>query len=109
MRTKVTQTDPHFEARVKLDSGEWVNGDVLIAADGIKSTIRRQMAKRLKAEDQSIPTGDAAYRVVIPKERLEHDPRAKQLLDGDSGVRWMGPEGHIMAYPIQNNTLYNMV
>ena len=107
--SRVVETDPNFEARVRLHSGEWLEGDVIIAADGIKSDIRRQIAKAHGIEDRSQPTGDAAYRILIPKEKLEHDPEALDLLNTNTGMRWMGPEGHIMAYPIKNNKVYNMV
>lgn len=60
-------------------------------------------------KDCSIPTGDAAYRILIPREKLQHDKRALALLDQNIGVRWMGPSAHIMAYPIKNNQVYNMV
>ena len=105
----MVEADPDFEARVKLNSGEWIEGDVVIAADGIKSDIRRQMADIHSVHDQSMPTGDAAYRIIIPKEKLEHDPEALALLESNNGMRWMGPGGHVMAYPIKNNTVYNMV
>ncbi|MCJ1405496.1 hypothetical protein MMC11_008724 [Xylographa trunciseda] len=106
--SRVLEADPEFEARVKLQSGEWLKGDVIIAADGIKSDLRRQIAKAHGIEDRSQPTGDAAYRILIPKEKLEHDPEALDLLNTNVGMRWMGPEGHIMAYPIKNNQVYNM-
>ncbi|MCJ1319937.1 hypothetical protein MMC15_005273 [Xylographa vitiligo] len=107
--SRVVEADPSFEARVKLQSGEWLEGDVIIAADGIKSDLRRQIAKAHGIEDRSQPTGDSAYRILIPKEKLEHDPEALELLNTNVGMRWMGPKGHIMAYPIKNNKVYNMV
>lgn len=107
--TKVVAVDSSFSARVKTQDGEWVEGDVIIAADGIKSEIRRQIAETHGHDDHSLPTGDAAYRVLIPKERMTHDDRAMKLLNTNVGMRWMGPRGHIMAYPIKRNTVYNMV
>lgn len=109
LQSKVVEVDERFGARVKLESGKWIDGDVVIAADGIKSHIRAQMADSHGIKDHSIPTGDAAYRILIPKEKLQHDEKALKLLGEDVGMRWMGPGGHIMAYPIKNNTVYNMV
>ncbi|EMC93097.1 hypothetical protein BAUCODRAFT_38008 [Baudoinia panamericana UAMH 10762] len=106
---KVVRADPKFEARVQLKNGEWVEGDLIIAADGIKSDIRRQIAEYHKHVDHASPTGDAAYRILIPKEKMQHDEYALELLNTDVGMRWMGPGGHIMAYPIKNNQVYNMV
>ncbi|KAI4724815.1 putative monooxygenase [Aureobasidium sp. EXF-10728] len=106
---KVVKADDKFEARVQLKNGDWIEGDLVIAADGIKSDIRRQIAEHHNHQDRATPTGDAAYRILIPKEKLEHDEYAKSLLAQDVGMRWMGPGGHIMAYPVKNNQVYNMV
>lgn len=107
--TKVVEVDPNLEACVKTKEGEWISGDVIIAADGIKSSIRGQIAAHHGHKDFSSPTGDAAYRVMIPRKEMEHDERALDLLNHNIGMRWMGPGGHIMAYPVKRNTVYNMV
>ena len=106
---KVIRADSEFKARVQVTSGEWIEGDIVIAADGIKSDIRAQMAAEYGLKDYSTSTGDAAYRITIPRERLQDNKRALELIDSNAAVRWMGPGGHIMAYPIKNNQLYNMV
>jgi salicylate hydroxylase len=54
-------------------------------------------------------TGDAAYRVTIPREKLHGRPELLKLIDEPVGYRWMGPGGHIMAYPIRNHQMINMV
>jgi len=109
LKSKVTSIDPPFSARLQLESGEWVTGDVVICADDIKSPIRRQMAAAHGVKDHSRSTSDAAYRVLIPKADMKNDKRALELLGRNVGMRWMGPGGYIMAYPIKNNTVYNMV
>lgn len=107
--SRVARVADDFEAKVQLESGEWISGDVVIAADGIKSDIRRQIASHHGVHDTVLPTGDAAYRILIPKEKMQGDQRALDLLNSNVGMRWMGPGGHIMAYPIKKNTVYNMV
>lgn len=87
---KVVKCDDGFEARVQLQSGEWIEGDIVVAADGIKSGIRRQMAEHHNVVDKAAPTGDAAYRILIPKEKMEHDEEALKLLNQNIGMRWMG-------------------
>lgn len=105
---KVVKVDDNFEAKVQLADGQWIEGDIVVAADGIKSSIRAQIAEHHNHKDHSTPTGDSAYRIMIPKEKLEHDQYALKLLKEDVGRRWMGPGGHIMAYPLKNNTVYNV-
>jgi salicylate hydroxylase len=74
---------------VQLGNGEWIEGDVVVAADGIKSAIRAQIAAHHNHKDHSTPTGDSAYRIMIPEEKLEHDEYALKLLKADVGCRWM--------------------
>ncbi|KAI5793078.1 putative salicylate hydroxylase [Geopyxis carbonaria] len=105
----VEGVDEGFAPFVKLAGGEVVEGDVVIAADGIRSTVREQMAKKHNHENRTIPTGDAAYRVIIKEEDMAGDEEALRLLKTDVGIRWMGPGRHIMAYPVKANTVYNMV
>ena len=109
LKHEVIKVDPDFKARVQVESGEWLEGDVVIAADGIKSRIRHQLALHHGVRDDSISTGDAAYRVTIPREKMQGNRRTLKLLASNIGMRWMGPRGHIMAYPIKNNNVYNMV
>ena len=106
---KVIAADKDFKAKVQIACGRWIEGDVIIAADGIKSGIRRQMAEERGITDSTIPTGDAAYRVIITEEKMHGDKRGLKLLKKNVGMRWMGPGGHIMGYPIKSGTAYNMV
>jgi salicylate hydroxylase len=89
----------------------WFTGDIVIAADGIKSVCRKHMAMAggYANKDQPYPTGDAAYRLLIPREKVQHDPELLAMLDRDVAMRYMGPGGHIMAYPLKGNKVYNMV
>ncbi|KAL4865530.1 hypothetical protein BDV12DRAFT_148147 [Aspergillus spectabilis] len=109
LNSRVISADPNFSGKVQLSTGESLSADVVIAADGIKSDLRHQIAKSHGHIDHAKPTGDAAYRILIPKKDLENDPDALKLLDTNVGMRWLGPGGHIMAYPIKNNQVYNMV
>ncbi|KAJ4301272.1 hypothetical protein N0V90_003363 [Kalmusia sp. IMI 367209] len=106
---KVIEADTARGAHVQTADGTWYSGDVVFAADGIKSTLRAQIAAAYGITDSAIPTGDAAYRVLIPRETIQHDKEALAMLDQNVGMRYMGPGGHVMAYPVRNNTLYNMV
>lgn len=94
-------------ASITLASGTVVRGDVIIGADGIKSTVRGHLLgdSSLKA----IPTGDAAYRIMLPRSVMERDPELKALIDEPQATRWLGPGRHIIAYPVRNHELYNVV
>ncbi|KAF3924558.1 hypothetical protein ABW21_db0208642 [Orbilia brochopaga] len=107
--SNITAIAKDFSPKVQLSTGEWISGDVVIAADGVKSFVREEIAKRKGYQDGTMSTGDAAYRILIDEERMRGDEKALGLLRGVTGCRWMGPGGHIMAYPLRSNKLYNMV
>ncbi|KAJ5928165.1 Monooxygenase FAD-binding [Penicillium verhagenii] len=94
-------------ASVTLANGTVVRGDIVIGADGIKSTIRGHLLD--DSSIKAIPTGDAAYRIMLPRSVMEADPELKQLIDEPQATRWLGPSRHIIAYPVRNHELYNVV
>ncbi|KXS94856.1 hypothetical protein AC578_8470 [Pseudocercospora eumusae] len=105
---KVIKVDEHFERRVQLVDGSWLEGDLVIAADGIKSYIRAQIAEHHNHKNHATPTGDSAHRILVPKDEMEHDESALRLLNGGVGMRWMGPGGHVMTYPV-NETVQSTI
>lgn len=112
----VIALDSSFAPRIQVKIGKtgekmWLSGDIVLAADGIKSAVRKQMALAggYAHSDQPYPTGDAAYRLIIPRERIQHDPELLAMMNQDVAFRYMGPAGHVMAYPLRKNKLYNMV
>ncbi|KIW67265.1 hypothetical protein PV04_06530 [Phialophora macrospora] len=107
LRTNTRVDDVQFSpAAVKLSDGSWVYGDVVLAADGIKSMIRGKLLGDDK--DVAIPTGDAVYRVVLTREILSHYPELLPFIEEKKAIRWIGPERHIIAYPVRNHEVYNM-
>jgi salicylate hydroxylase len=85
-----------------------VECDILLAADGIKSNTRRDMLKLLDVSADIQDTDQAAYRIVLNRTQLEHDPELLELIDSERVVRWIGERRHIIAYPVSNNTVYNL-
>ncbi|QRV80216.1 FAD-binding domain protein [Ceratobasidium sp. AG-Ba] len=89
-----------------LASGEVINCDLIVGADGVKSKIREVV---IGAPDRPRPTGDAAYRAIIPAEKMMSDPQLKGLLDHPEMTAWMGPGRHVMGYCIRGRKEYNLV
>ncbi|KAL4908944.1 hypothetical protein BDW74DRAFT_174172 [Aspergillus multicolor] len=92
---------------VTLVNGIVVRADVIVAADGIKSLIRDQLLG--EGASKAIPTGDAAYRIMLTKAEMESDPVLKKLVEVPEATRWLGPERHLIAYPVRNHELFNIV
>jgi 2-polyprenyl-6-methoxyphenol hydroxylase-like FAD-dependent oxidoreductase len=74
-------------------------GDMLIGADGLKSVVSGQIV----GEVQATYTGDAAWRVTVPVERLPLN-----FLDKVMSV-FMGPGGHAVCYYVRGGALLNFV
>lgn len=85
-----------------------VHSDIILAADGIKSSTRVELLKILGVQAQVQDTNQAAYRIMINREQIKDDPELLDLMDGNKITRWIGEKRHIIAYPISNNTIYNM-
>ncbi|KAI0857203.1 putative salicylate hydroxylase [Xylaria cubensis] len=83
--------------------------NLVLAADGMNSIVRKRLAAAGGYVDQLVPIQESAYRFVLPKELVKHDEKIMSLLNKNQGMRYLGPGGHIMAYPLRNNTLYNVV
>ncbi|KAK4705133.1 hypothetical protein P7C70_g1076, partial [Phenoliferia sp. Uapishka_3] len=94
--------------RIKIGE-QWIESDVILVGDGVKSHTRAQLLELHGQRDMPHETGDAAYRIIIPREDLESDPELLAYVESSVGYRWMGPGGHIMAYPMKAHTVFNMV
>jgi len=82
-----------------LKNGAEFSGDVLIGADGIKSTIR----EKLFGTDKAQFTGNVAWRAVVPMERL------KSHLPNPTACAWMGRGRHAVTYRLRGGKLANFV
>ncbi|KAF8994817.1 hypothetical protein BDQ17DRAFT_1524804 [Cyathus striatus] len=94
MNSKVTNVDP-WAPSVTLQSGETISADVIIGADGVKSRLRDIV---VGGPDRAKPTGDSAYRALIPTDLMMKDPELKQLVDRGSSTIWMGHNRHMVGY-----------
>ena len=101
---------PGFVVRTKdtNDGPREVSCDILLGADGIKSVTRVAMLDALNVTANVVDTGAAAYRIMLTREQMAHDPELVALVDGKKISRWVGERRHIIAYPISNHQVYNL-
>jgi hypothetical protein len=73
---------------------------------GIKSVVRSQ------AVNQNVQPrlyGECAYRATVAAEDLLSEPDLQHFIEQPVANCWIGPGRHLMAYPIQHKTKYNLV
>ena len=86
-------------AIIKLQNGKTHEADLVVGADGIHSTIRKQMFGAEKARF----TGNVAWRAVIPVERLGG------LVPPPTGCIWAGKQRHAVTTRIRSGQTVNFV
>ncbi|VDB99848.1 unnamed protein product [Peniophora sp. CBMAI 1063] len=82
--------------------------DVVIGADGLKSTVRRFVLGLPEgARDESLVfTRTAAYRGLVPIEELK---AAGAKTDFLQSLCWFGEDKHLITFPIRDNKILNIV
>lgn len=83
----------------KLANGESVQGDALIGADGLWSSVRKQLV----GDGAPRVSGHTTYRSVIPTEQMPEDLR------WNAATLWAGPKCHIVHYPLSGWRFFNLV
>jgi 2-polyprenyl-6-methoxyphenol hydroxylase-like FAD-dependent oxidoreductase len=73
-------------------------GAALIAADGVKSAIRKQFVG-----DEARVSGHVVYRAVVEKKDFPTD------LQWNAASIWVGPNCHLVHYPLRGGEQYNVV
>lgn len=84
---------------LRFADGTSARGDLLIGADGLKSVVRRQIV----GETPANYTGDAAWRITVPTERLPAG------LIEPAMTLFLGPGGHAVFYYLRSGKLLNFV
>ncbi|GMK54952.1 hypothetical protein CspeluHIS016_0200080 [Cutaneotrichosporon spelunceum] len=90
------------------DEMEWVDADVIIAADGIKSQARQAMYSKINKVDEVEDSGQAAYRIMVKKSAVQGDAELLKLFSSKQSFRWIGENRHVMGYPINAGELFNI-
>ncbi|KAF2723119.1 FAD/NAD(P)-binding domain-containing protein [Polychaeton citri CBS 116435] len=92
--------------------GETYKFDLIVGSDGVSSVVRRLLFPGVRPEP---PSGNCAYRAIVPLEKVRQDPITKSLVEDSNGCLrrtmevWMSPLGYIITYPISNSRDFNMV
>jgi salicylate hydroxylase len=85
-------------ARLHFAHGDSFEADIVIAADGIHSTLQKYVVEPRPPEY----SGFRAYRGLISREKLPGWPEAAHMV-------WMGDGKHFIVYPVRSGRLLNYV
>lgn len=97
-----------YPPEARLADGQVVVGDVIVGADGLRSSVRTAVLGYVKEPEES---GDLAFRITIPRKELENDPdpTIREIVKkGETGI-WWGPNQHVVSYSVRNYELANLV
>jgi salicylate hydroxylase len=95
--TGVTESEDGIE--LHFADGGSARGDLLIGADGVKSVVRG----RIVGDGPATYTGDVAWRLVVPAERLPPGLFAPVM------SLFMAPGGQVVCYYLRGGRLLNFV
>jgi salicylate hydroxylase len=85
--------------RIRLASGETLEGDALIGADGLWSRVRQSIV----GDGKPRVSGHIAYRAVLKREEVPPH------LWSDDVLLWGGEKTHLVHYPLRRGELFNLV
>jgi salicylate hydroxylase len=78
--------------------GREFSAEVAIGADGLHSRVRQRFT-----EDEPVNSGFVAYRGAVPMEQVERHADLRDV------VAWIGPDLHLVQYPLRSGRMYNQV
>jgi salicylate hydroxylase len=104
--SRVIDIDPQ-SPEIVLWTGDRISGDLIIVADGVNSRLK----DKIRPSESEIvqPMGDAAYRLCFERQLFDNDADLLDLVQVMWIKRWDGPSGHVIAYPIHNREMLNVV
>ena len=83
-----------------------IEADLVVGADGINSAVRESLFGAQAARY----TQQMAWRCIVPIHCVPTriGPGQSVAIGRDEYVGWIGPDGHVICYPIRGGELYNI-
>ncbi|CAM5309912.1 FAD-dependent monooxygenase [Streptomyces aurantiogriseus] len=87
------------QAVLRFEDGETVRPDILIGADGVHSRVRGAIVGPTQARDSGI----CAFRALVPAQKAPDFARRR------AQTLWIGPDHHLVHYPVSGEEYVNLV
>jgi salicylate hydroxylase len=86
--------------------GREIEADIVVGADGINSIVRES----LFGVQPTRWTQQMAWRCIVPIDCVptKIGPGKSVAIGRDEYVGWIGPDGHVICYPIRGGDIYNI-
>lgn len=98
--TRVMNAEDHAASvRLALEGGNMAEGRALLAADGIRSSLRSAVC----GEVAPTPRGVNLYRGLVPLQKVPPE------IEADCVTLWLYPGAHVVHYPVSNWRNFNIV
>ncbi|MCJ1295202.1 hypothetical protein MMC34_006764 [Xylographa carneopallida] len=91
---------------IKLASGELFNCDLFLGADGLHSTCRVLIPGQAQ---QPFFSGDVIFHIILSRFDLQKSKDMIELTQNPVVHIFMGPNAHVVLYPLKVCELYNIV
>jgi salicylate hydroxylase len=91
-------------AHADFADGRTIEADVIIGADGINSVVREKTFGLQPARY----THQMAWRCMVPIDSVPTRVGGSVVVGRDEYVGWIGPDGHVICYPIRGGEIYNI-
>ncbi|KAH7391208.1 FAD dependent oxidoreductase domain-containing protein [Cadophora sp. MPI-SDFR-AT-0126] len=102
VNTRIIEIDDGGPSPVAVTKGgQRIEADLIIGADGAKSTIRNMMYP-----DIQLSSSINCYRAVVPGNLIKSDPDLAPLLE--CSTIWWGPERSVVCMAIQDKTMLSV-
>jgi salicylate hydroxylase len=101
-----TGVAPTGQAVATFADGREIEADVIVGADGINSAVRDSLFGPQPARY----TQQMAWRCIVPIDCVPTrvGPGGAVAVGRDEYTGWIGPDGHVICYPIRGGELYNI-
>ena len=103
--TKLIQIEPQVPAII-LENGQKISADLIIAADGANSKIRRLLWPQLNS---STLLPKAVFQIQLPLDLVQNDPILRTLMDGPKhSIIVASPRRNIVSSPAPYQNLFDL-